>query len=155
MWCKLAYPRFQTKVILLDTHSCLFDDSDTLSLSLSLSTTHILSNFGNIFYLLFPKISWMLSCNTKFFVKVFFTTSMRWWLCGENYGGALPHFRWTLIVIGLHIKQLCAMIWSTLLEDWKGIHVTSFSSISYYSNLRLISNMLFEQRHLFYTYKPF
>ena len=33
------------------------------------------------------------------------------------------------------------------------IYVTSFSSITYYSNLRLISNMLYEQRHLFYTFR--
>ena len=33
------------------------------------------------------------------------------------------------------------------------MYVTSFSSISYYSNLRLISKMLFEQRYLFYTYQ--
>ena len=33
------------------------------------------------------------------------------------------------------------------------INVTSFSSISYYSNLRLISNMLYEQRHLLYTFR--
>ena len=32
-----------------------------------------------------------------------------------------------------------------------GIHVTSFSSISYCSILRLISNMLFEHTHPFYT----
>ena len=37
-----------------------------------------------------------------------------------------------------------------------GIYVTSFSSISYCSNLRLISNMLFEHRHPFYTFRhPF
>ena len=33
------------------------------------------------------------------------------------------------------------------------IYVTSFSSITYYSNLKLISNMLYEQRHLFYTFR--
>ena len=31
--------------------------------------------------------------------------------------------------------------------------VTSFSSISYCNNLRLISNMLFEHRHPFYTFR--
>ena len=30
---------------------------------------------------------------------------------------------------------------------------TSLSSISYYSNLSLISKMLFEQRYLFYTFR--
>ena len=34
-----------------------------------------------------------------------------------------------------------------------GVSVPSFSSISYYRNLRLISNMLYEQRHLFYTFR--
>ena len=38
-------------------------------------------------------------------------------------------------------------------ELWAIIYVTSFSSISNYSKLRLISNMLYEQRHLFYTFR--
>ena len=33
------------------------------------------------------------------------------------------------------------------------IHAISFFSISYYSNVILISKMLFEQRHLFYTFR--
>ena len=33
------------------------------------------------------------------------------------------------------------------------IHVTCLSSISYCSNLRLITNMLFEHRHPFYTFR--
>ena len=78
-----------------------------------------------------------------------------------------PHRQYKLFISGLsHVNLLCLSMDSfrvgkcpsislvstsyCALTYTFGMYVTSFSSISYCSNLRLISNMLFEHTHLFY-----